>query len=175
VSVQVGTWASAGKPYRIAAFVTAAACLFGGWAYLYVKSRAVDLKAATEALAALRELKESDSRWNDWLIGTRLAAGGAGAQPAGRPRVEPTRLQSVLANLSLQNAALDNALAPGTLVSLRQALDDKAVFIRQNEVLHEAASMGRQAIPDDQHLAAHVTEKVFEKLHNLRRLDRPRE
>jgi signal transduction histidine kinase len=125
--MQVGTWASAGRPYRIAAFVTAAACLFGGWAYLYLKSRAVDLKAATEALAALRELKESDSRWNDWLIGTRLAAGGAaGAQAAGRARVEPTRIQSVLANLTLQNAALDNALGPGTLASLRQALEDKA-------------------------------------------------
>jgi len=127
LSVQVGTWASAGRPYRIAAFVTAAACLFGGWAYLYLKSRAVDLKAATEALAALRELKESDNRWNDWLIGMRLAAGGAAAaQPAERPRVERTRIQSLLANLTVQSAALDDALAPGTLASLRQALDDKA-------------------------------------------------
>jgi signal transduction histidine kinase len=127
MSVQIGSWASAGRPYRIAAFVTAALCLFGGWGYLYFKSRAVDLRAATEALAALRELKEADSRWNDWLIGQRLA--GSGAQSAARARVEPTRIQSVLAALSVQNAALDNALSPATLASLRQALEEKAKAI----------------------------------------------
>jgi signal transduction histidine kinase len=127
MSVQIGSWASAGRPYRIAAFVTAALCLFGGWGYLYFKSRAVDLRAATEALAALRELKEADSRWNDWLIGQRLA--GSGAQSAARARVEPTRIKSVLAALSVQNAALDNALSPATLASLRQALEEKAKAI----------------------------------------------
>jgi signal transduction histidine kinase len=130
VSVQVGSWANAGRPYRIAAFVTAALCLFGGWGYLYFKSRAGDLRAATEALAALRELKEADSRWNDWLIGMRLAAGAPGAtQTAARVRVEPTRIQSVLAALSVQNAALGNALSPATLASLKQALEGKAQAI----------------------------------------------
>ncbi len=130
MSVQVGSWASAGRPYRIAAFITAALCLFGGWGYLYFKSRAVDLRAATEALAALRELKEADNRWNDWLIGMRLAAGAPSAtQPAARARVEPTRIQSVLAALSVQNAALDNALSPATLAGLKQALGEKAQAI----------------------------------------------
>jgi signal transduction histidine kinase len=127
MSVQVGSWASTGKPYRIAAFVTAAICLFGGWGYLYVKSRAVDLSAANEALASLRELKEADSRWNDWLIGTRLAYGtGAGAQAATRASVEPIRIQRILAMLAVQNAALGNALSPATLGGLRQALEEKA-------------------------------------------------
>jgi signal transduction histidine kinase len=127
MSVQVGSWASTGRPYRIAAFVTAAVCLFGGWGYLYVKSRAVDLSAANEALASLRELKEADSRWNDWLIGTRLAYGtGAGAQAATRANVEPSRIQRILATLAVQNAALGNALSPATLGGLRQSLEEKA-------------------------------------------------
>jgi signal transduction histidine kinase len=130
MSVQVGSWASAGRPYRIAAFVTAALCLFVGWGYLYVKSRAVDLRVATEALASLRELKEADSRWNDWLIGMRLSTGaGTTAGAATRARVEPTRIQSVLATLTLQNAALGNALTPATLASLKQALEEKSEAI----------------------------------------------
>ena len=56
-----------------------------------------------------------------------------------------------------------------------QALDDKAVLMRPNEVLDEAASVGRKAVPDNQQRAAHVPEKVFEKLHDLRRLNRSRE
>jgi signal transduction histidine kinase len=127
MSVQVGSWASAGRPYRIAAFVTAAVCLFGGWAYLYLKSRTVDLTAANEALAALRELKEADSRSNDWLIGARLGQGVAAAgEAAARSNVDPIRNQRILASLAVQNAALGNALSPATLGGLRQSLDDKA-------------------------------------------------
>jgi signal transduction histidine kinase len=130
MSVPVGSWASAGRPYRIAAFVTAALCLFGGWGYLYVKSRAVDLRVATEALASLRELKEADSRWNDWLIGMRLSTGaGTTAGAATRARVEPTRIQRVLAMLTVQNTALDDALAPATLNSLKLALEEKSKAI----------------------------------------------
>jgi signal transduction histidine kinase len=127
MSVHVGSWASAGRPYRIAAFVTAALCLFGGWGYLYVKSRAVDLAAANEALGSLRELKEADSRWNDWLIRTRLSAVRGAATPgATRPSVDPIRLQRILATLAVQNATLDNALSPAMLDGLKRAVNEKA-------------------------------------------------
>lgn len=126
MSVQVGTFASAGRPYRIAAFVTAALCLFGGWGYLYVKSRAVDLGAANEALGSLRELKEADSRWNDWLIGARLSATPGAAPAAARPSVDPIRLQRILATLAVQNTALNNALSPATLEGLKHALNERS-------------------------------------------------
>lgn len=47
--------------------------------------------------------------------------------------------------------------------------------MRPNEALDEAASMGGKVVPGDQQRAAHVPEKVFEILHDLRRLDRPGE
>ena len=132
MSVQVGSWASAGRPFRIAAWVTAASILFGGWAYLYLKSRAVDLNAANAALGALRELKEYDSRWNDWLIGTRLAGGAESAGTALRtPRstVEPTKLQSVHAALAVHASALEPPLPPTILSGLKQAFDAKAIAV----------------------------------------------
>ena len=99
MSVQVGTWAAVGRPLRYAAIATLAILLFGGWGYLYVKARAIDLTAATDVLACLRELKEVDGRWNDWLIGTRLAAGADAARRAARRSTRPSspRIHALLA------------------------------------------------------------------------------
>src|SRR5262245_65956882 len=98
MSVQVGTWTAVARPLRYAAIATLAILLFGGWGYLYVKARAVDLTAATDVLASLRELREIDGRWNDWLIGTRLAGAGA----AQRSSVDPTQLARPHALLALK-------------------------------------------------------------------------
>ncbi len=123
MSVQVGTWTAVARPLRYAAIATLAIMLFGGWGYLYVKARAVDLTAATDVLASLRELKEIDGRWNDWLIGTRLDAGGAGTSQ--RSSVDPTRLARIHAFLGLKVYALDNPLPPATLIGLKEAFDEK--------------------------------------------------
>ncbi len=121
MSVAVGTWASAAKPLRYAAVITAAAVVVGGWIYLYVQARAVDLAAANEVMARLRELKEIDGRWNDWLIGTRLDAGVEGA--ARRSSVEPTKLPRIHAALAMQVFSLHNPVPPATLIGLKQAFD----------------------------------------------------
>ena len=121
MSVQVGTWAAVARPLRYAAIATLAIVLFGGWGYLYVKARAVDLTAATDVLASLRELREIDGRWNDWLIGTR-AAGGDAAQ---RSSVDPTKLARIHALLAVKVFALDNPLPPATLIGLKDAFDAK--------------------------------------------------
>jgi signal transduction histidine kinase len=134
MSLRVGSWASAGRPYRVAAAVAAALVLFGGWTYLYLKSRAMDLAAANAALGALRELNDADSRWNDWLIGTRLAAvverPGA-APPVTRATVDPTALRRAHANLAMQAFALQEPLPPAVLSGLQQALDEKAQAVTE--------------------------------------------
>ena len=122
MSVQIGTWAAVARPLRYAAVAAIAILLFGGWGFLYVKARAVELTAATDVLAALRELREMDGRWNDWLIGTRLAAGAAGAQ---RSSVEPTRLARIHALLAMKVQSLDNPLPPSALAGLKEAFEAK--------------------------------------------------
>ena len=125
MSVAVGSWRSTAKPFRYAAVITAAALLVGGWVVLYVKARAVDLAAANEVMAGLRELKEIDGRWNDWLIGTQLDAGVAGAA-ARRSSVEPTKLARIHAVLAVQVFSLDNPVPPAALAGLKEAFDGKA-------------------------------------------------
>jgi two-component system, NtrC family, sensor kinase len=126
MSVQVGSWAGAAKPFRYAAVATAALLLFGGWGYLYLKARAVDLRAANELMAGLRDLKEIDSRWNDWLIGTRLASGN---DPRQRSTVEPTKLARIHALIAVKAFSLETPLAPGTLTGLKDAFDARAKAI----------------------------------------------
>ena len=63
-----------------------------------------------------------DGRWNDWLIGTRLAAGAAGAQ---RSSVEPTRLARIHALLAMKVQSLDNPLPPSALAGLKEAFEAK--------------------------------------------------
>jgi len=123
MTVKIGSWSAAAKPIRYAALATLALALFGGWGYLYLKARAVDLLAANEVMAGLRELKEIDGRWNDWLIGTRLATGTDSARPS---TVDPARLARIHALLAVKIFSLDNPLPPSTLVGLKQAFDARA-------------------------------------------------
>ena len=122
MSVQVGTWGAVARPLRYAAIGILALLLFGGWGYLYVRARAVDLTAATDVLASLRELREIDGRWNDWLLRTRLA-GGADVQ---RSSVEPTKLARIHALLALKVHELASPLPPSTLIGLKDAFAAKA-------------------------------------------------
>jgi signal transduction histidine kinase len=124
MSVEVGTWSAVGRPLRYTAIAVLAILLFGGWGYLYVKARTIDLTAATDVLGSLRELREIDGRWNDWLIGTRLATGAEGGTVR-RSSVEPTKLQRIHAVLALKVQDLDNPLAPATLIGLKEAFAAK--------------------------------------------------
>jgi len=141
MSGALGGWASVAKPFRYAAVITAAGLLVGGWAYLYVKARAVDLGAANEAMAGLRALKEIDGRWNDWLIGTRLGAEAQGAVP--RSSVEPTKLARIHADLAVRVFSLDNPLPPATLARLKEAFDEKAKAVA---AFGDASDAYRQAL-----------------------------
>jgi two-component system NtrC family sensor kinase len=143
MSARLGAWAQVAKPFRYAAVVTAAAVLVGGWLYLYVKARAVDLGAANEVMAGLRELKEIDGRWTDWLIGTRLDTGAEGAAAVPRSSVEPTTLARIHALLAVRVFALGNALPPSTLARLKETFDAKAKAV---DAFATASDSSRQAI-----------------------------
>ena len=167
MSVQVGSWASAGKPYRIAAFVTAALCLFGGWGYLYVKSRAVDLRVATEALASLRELKEADSRWNDWLIGMRLSTGaGTTAGTETRANTRPVFSGGTLFRSNFETVVFDGWKYIRSATTGREELfrlaDDPAE--RRSLVLDfpEVAARGRALVDEDARAS-----RVFRELRGI--------
>ncbi len=123
MSVTLGSWAAVAKPLRYAAVITILALLFGGWGYLYLRARAVDLRAANEMMAGLRELKEIDGRWNDWLIGTRLATASDSEQ---RSTVDPTKLARIHALLTVKSFALETPLPPATLTGLKEAFDARA-------------------------------------------------
>jgi two-component system, NtrC family, sensor kinase len=145
MSVAVGTFGSAAKPFRYAAVITVAGLLVGGWIYLYVKARAVDLAAANEVMAGLRELKEVDGRWNDWLIGTRLDTRVASAVQ--RSSVEPTKLGRIHALLAIQVFSLDNPVPPATLAGLKESFDRKAKAV---DAFAAASGAYRQAAADYQ-------------------------
>jgi two-component system, NtrC family, sensor kinase len=141
MSVQVGTWTAVARPLRYAAIATLAILLFGGWGYLYVKARAVDLTAATDVLASLRELREIDGRWNDWLIGTRLADTGA----AQRSSVDLTKLARLHALLALKVHDLDNPLPPTMLIGLKDAFGAKTMAV---EAFGEASTAYAQSLAE---------------------------
>lgn len=117
-----------GKPVRYLAILTLIALVVGGWVSLYLKARALDLPAASGVLGLLRELKEVDQRWNDRLIGARLAADAQGdtalAATQGTASVTAVaRLQAQLAQRSYQGGGL---LSAQSLSALRDAFEEKA-------------------------------------------------
>jgi signal transduction histidine kinase len=143
MSARLGAWAQVAKPFRYAAATTAAVVLVGGWLYLYVRAGAVDLEAANEVMAGLRELKEADGRWNDWLIGTRLDAGAEGTAPARRSSVEPTKLGRIHALLAVGVFSLDNALPLAAVARLKETFDAKAKAV---DAFAQASDANRQAL-----------------------------
>jgi len=116
------------KPFRYLAILTLVALVVGGWVALYIKARALDLQEASGVLGTLRELKEIDQRWNDRLIGVRLAADAQDEQAIAATRgpasvTSAARLQAQLAQRSFR---LGGLLSAQSLAALRNAFDEKA-------------------------------------------------
>jgi len=117
-----------GKPVRYLAILTLVVLVVGGWVSLYFKARALDLQAASGVLGLLRELKEVDQRWNDRMIGARLAADAQdetelAASQGTASLTAVARLQAQLAQRSYQSG---NLLSAQSLSALREAFEEKA-------------------------------------------------
>jgi len=158
--------AQVGKPFRYVAVITVVVLVVGGWISLYLRARSVDLAAANEVLGTLRELKEIDQRWNDRLIGVRLAAEALSDKELDAARASgnmPTvgRLQALLTQRSFDMGGL---LGAQSLASLRAAFDGKAQavdgFLVANRAYRE--SFGRFVHAGDA-LAREIRERAGTK------------
>jgi signal transduction histidine kinase len=110
---------------RVALYVAMALVLAGGWAFLYWQSSDVDLQSASDARAALNELRSLDARWNDQLMNLRLGASNA---PGRQPVVfipQPQRK----AYDELERQALRLAVPPRALAGVKEAFDEKAALM----------------------------------------------
>jgi len=113
--------------------------LAGGWAVMYLQSRAADPRAASAILATLRQLGEADARWNDRLIGL-----SAGTVPAAEAELPPRGLGSLIANLEVIGLQLSPPLAGYEITALKLAFQEKAILIRRfaaarSEITFQAA------------------------------------
>src|SRR5690242_12494930 len=70
------------RPVRRSLFVAACVLLAAILGYLYYKTQGVDIKRASEVLAALRELKEIDARWDVEILRLRAEPVAAPTTPA---------------------------------------------------------------------------------------------
>jgi len=112
------------RALRILSYSLMALVLAAGWAFLYWQSRAEDLDAASSALAALRELRAIDARWNDRLLGARPGGAAAAPPPPSRHALAHARLE--VHALRLASPGLGAALA-----ELKRALDQKAALVER--------------------------------------------
>jgi two-component system NtrC family sensor kinase len=118
------SWSAIARPLRYAAVLVVIVVLIGGWSYLYLGARAIDLRVANAVLEGLRELKEIDSRWNDRLIAIRLAPTAAGEKPGAI--ADPQRVARVHSLLAVNAHTLGNLITPQSLTALKGSFEEKA-------------------------------------------------
>ncbi len=121
------------KLFRLAAYGLMALVLAGGWAFLFLQSRAVDLAVANDAFASLRELREIEARWNDRLIGTRFATrvGGESRADSGVPASAAAPIGSIHAKLEQHAFRLAQPVSGRELGELRRAFEEKSDRVKR--------------------------------------------
>ena len=128
------------RVFRFFLYAAMALVLAGGWAFLYLQSRTVDLTAASGALATLRELRELDARWSDRLVGAHLPA----PDKPDDASAQRTSFATLHAKLEQQALGLGQAHLGLELSALKQAFAEKAALIGQH-----AAARARLAAATD--------------------------
>ncbi|MEO5741387.1 MAG: ATP-binding protein [Burkholderiales bacterium] len=131
------------RPIRIVGVALSVALLLGVWAFLYAKARDVDLAAQNEILGFLRELKSIDNRWNDRLMGARIA--DSRDPNAANSPVTPTALAIVQHKLGVQAQSLANPLLNQRLTALKEAFDQKARVVARFWGSHQDLREGLNA------------------------------
>ncbi|HEX2566779.1 MAG TPA: ATP-binding protein [Burkholderiales bacterium] len=116
---------------RIALYAAMALVLAGGWAFLYWQSSDVDLQSASDARAALNELRSLDARWNDQLMNLRLGSPAGSPAPQPRPAGPLVPQPHGKAYSDLERQALRLAVPPRALAGVKEAFDEKAALMEK--------------------------------------------
>ena len=112
------------KPFRIIGALTCVVTLLGGWGYLYLMARRVDLTAQNEIRQHLAHLRSIDSRWNDKLIDLRNSQVSLRDTDFVAP-ITPTTLALTQHEIAVRAQVLANAAINQTLAELKQAFNSK--------------------------------------------------
>jgi signal transduction histidine kinase len=130
------------KLLRPLAFALAALVLVGGWLYFYLSARAVDLRAHTRGMVALRTLNQIDQRWEGLMDALRSD------QPP--PAIDFAAGQREAAFSLASGIGADSPTAAQSLSALRQSFDAKAALgpalATAAQVRHGASKDLQQAI-----------------------------
>ena len=127
------------RPVRQSLLAVACVLLAAILGYLYHKTQGVDIKRASEVLAALRELKEIDSRWDVEILRLRVESAAPPAEPADmRPLLGRLRKELAEAAHSLGSPVLARAVP-----ELDRAVAAKADMVAQ---YRKAAAATREAL-----------------------------
>ena len=122
----------------LAAITVVLAAILG---YLYLKTEGADFKRQNEVLAALRELKEIDSRWDVDILRAHTELAPT-QPPVPDPAAALPRLQRELAEAG---AAVGSAVLERGLPELTSAISQKAAMLEQ---FRQANAAARQALAE---------------------------
>ncbi|MGH8660660.1 MAG: ATP-binding protein [Burkholderiales bacterium] len=120
----------------LAAVTVALAAILG---YLYLKTEGADFKRQNEVLAALRELKEIDSRWDVDILRAHTEL----APPQAPPPDHGATVARILHELTAAGAALGSPVLASGLSELGTAFSKKAEMLDQ---FRKANAAARQAL-----------------------------
>ena len=113
------------KAVRQSLFAAACIVLAAILGYLYYKTQGVDIKRASEVLAALRDLKEIDARWDVEMLRLRAEP----APPAAAPADVAPMLARVRKELAAAAKALESPVLARGLPELDRAVGAKADMV----------------------------------------------
>jgi two-component system NtrC family sensor kinase len=119
--------ALAAKAARQVLFAAACVLLAAILAYLYTKTQGIDIKRASEVLAALRDLKAIDARWDVELLRLR----GELAPPAAAPVDQGPTIARLRKDLAAAAQALKSPVLARGLPELDAAFAQKAEMVTQ--------------------------------------------
>ncbi len=128
--------AKAARRALLAAVTVALAAVLG---YLYFKTEGADFKRQNEVLAALRELKEFDSRWDVDILRVHTEL----APPQALPPDQGATLARIQRELTAASAALGSSVLARGLPDLASAFSQKAGMLDQ---FRNANATTRQAL-----------------------------
>jgi signal transduction histidine kinase len=128
--------AKAARRALLAAVTVALAAILG---YLYFKTEGADFKRQNEVLAALRELKEFDSRWDVDILRVHTEL----APPEALPPDQGATLARIQRELAEASAALGSSELARGLPDLASAFSQKAAMLDQ---FKQANAVTRQAL-----------------------------